>query len=225
MNNRIWGKKESQHFVFYFFPDSYASEIIERLIDERELAHRKLNEIFQVELFEKIRWYFFPSREEGVDLLGGASPSQAIPVALTIFTVYGKVEGKVYDSTPGHELTHILSFYWDGLNRLSPYRFLSEGLARYLDQTKRDNHSLAQELKKQNKLIRFEDILSLQDFVDHDPYIVYVQSASFVQFLIESHSWEKFKQLWKVENDIDQHMVEILKKSLLDLQIEWMEKW
>lgn len=218
----LWEKKESEHFVFYYFPNSYTQQIIDRLIEEREKAFNSLNANFKVTLPEKIRWYFFPSREQGLKLLSSLSPNQAIPAALTIFTVYGEKDGKVYDSTPGHELTHVLSFYWDNYLTLS-YKFLSEGLARYLDQTKRDNHQLAKELKDNNQLIPFLKILSPQSFKSHDPAVTYIQSASFIGFLIEQFGWGKFKKLWLIKDYLEGEIEKIYGHSLPNLESQWME--
>lgn len=216
MSVKLWTKFETEHFLFYSIPHSFASQNIKRLANEREQAFGELNKIFKVELLEQIRWFFFPSREEGLKLLSNLDPSQAIPAALTIFTVYSEK----LDSTPGHELAHILSFYWQN-GFTNSYKLLSEGLARYLDQTRHDNHLEAKTLKDEGKLIPFARIISPADFKAQDPFITYRQSASFVGFLIENYGWQKFGKLWLVKNNLEDNLKEIYQKTLEEIEAEW----
>lgn len=216
MKTKLWEKLETQHFIFYSKPLSFAFQNIERLADEREQAFEELNKIFRVELLEQIRWFFFPSRDEGIKLLGSLNPGQAIPAALTIFTIYNEKE----DSTPGHELVHILSFYWQN-GFTSSYKFLSEGLARYLDKSRRDNHLEAKTLKDEGKLIPFAQIISPVDFKAQDSFITYRQSASFVGFLIENYGWQKFEKLWLIKNNLEDNLQEIYQKTLKEIEAEW----
>ncbi|MBU0708480.1 hypothetical protein KJ596_01865 [Patescibacteria group bacterium] len=217
MESNLWEKVESEHSIYYFFPSSYAHKICDRLVKEREAAYEKLNSIFKVVLSEKIKWYFFPSREEGVRLLGTLSPEQAIAPALVIFTVYNEH----HDSTPEHELVHILSFYWNsGLTH--SYKFLSEGLAGYLDSSVKGKHELARKLKVDGKLISFKKIITSTDFKSNDPDITYIQSASFVRFVIEEYGWSKFSKLWLVKGNLGSEMGKIYGLDLEDIEREWL---
>jgi len=218
MNKNLWKKLESEHFIFYARPHSYAHTILQNLSSERERAFLTLNKIFQVQLPEKIRWFFLESAERGIKLLGDVSPNQALAPILTIFTVYNEK----HDSTPGHELTHILSFYWNS-GFTNSYKFLSEGLARSLDQSSRDHHALAKKLKNENKIISFFKILSPQDFNAANPDITYIQSASFVKWLIDDYDWEKFAKVWLVKNDLSLAMEKIYGVSLEKLGNFWLE--
>ncbi|KKR52900.1 MAG: hypothetical protein UT91_C0037G0004 [Parcubacteria group bacterium GW2011_GWA2_40_23] len=134
MTEKLWDKLETENFIFFYPPKGFVKENIQRLSMGREKAFLTLNKIFQVQLPEKIRWFFLESEEKGIKLLGDVSPNQALAPILTIFTVYNEK----HDSTPGHELTHILSFYWNS-GFTNSYKFLSEGLARSLDQSSRDS--------------------------------------------------------------------------------------
>ena len=218
MTEKLWDKLETENFIFFYPPKGFVKENIQRLSMGREKAFLTLNKIFQVQLPEKIRWFFLESAERGIKLLGDVSPNQALAPILTIFTVYNEK----HDSTPGHELTHILSFYWNS-GFTNSYKFLSEGLARSLDQSSRDHHALAKKLKNENKIISFFKILSPQDFNAANPDITYIQSASFVKWLIDDYDWEKFAKVWLVKNDLSLAMEKIYGASLEKLENFWLE--
>lgn len=218
MTEKLWDKLETENFIFFYPPKGFIAENLQRLSVEREKALLTLNKIFQVQLPEKIRWYFLESEEKGVKLLGDVSPNQALAPILTIFTVYNEK----HDSTSGHELTHILSFYWNN-GFTNSYKFLSEGLARSLDQSGRNHHALAKKLKTENRIISFAKILSPQDFNAVDPDITYIQSASFVKWLIDNYGWGKFARIWLVKKDLSSEMDGVYGTSLENLENRWLE--
>ena len=219
MFKNLWQKKESLHFIFYFFPHSFASENIKKIIAERETAYQKISQFLGVDIPEKIRWYLFPSYEEGKQLLGGLSPSRAESATLTIFTVHGEHQ----QQTSGHELTHILSYYIDNACTNS-YKILSEGLACYLDQSDKNYHSITKELLNANNLIPLGEIIDVNDFNAKDPKITYPQSASFVKFLIENYGLDKFKELWVIRKNLKEEFQKIYQQEFNEVEKEWLKK-
>jgi len=217
MTEKLWNKLETENFIFFYPPKGFVEENIQKLSVEREKAFLTLNKIFQDQLPEKIRWFFLESGERGIKLLGDISPNQALAPILTIFTVYNEK----HDSTPGHELTHILSFYWNS-GFTNSYKFLSEGLARSFDQSGRNHHALAKKLKNENKIISFSKILPPQDFNAADPDITYIQSASFVKWLIDNYGWEKLAKVWLVKKDLLSETEKIYGISLEKLENLWL---
>ncbi|MBM4401732.1 MAG: hypothetical protein FJ044_00610 [Candidatus Cloacimonetes bacterium] len=218
MFKNLWQKKESRHFTFYFFPHSFAAGNIGKIISERETAYQKISKFLGVDTPEKIRWYLFPSYEKGKELLGNLEPNQAIAATSTIFTIHSEH----HQQTSGHELTHILSFYID-TTRTNSYKFLSEGLACYLDQSGKDYDCLAKELFDSNKIIPSKEIIDVNDFNKKDPKITYSQSASFVKFLIENYGLEKFKGLWVVKKNLKEEFQSIYQIEFEKIEKEWLE--
>lgn len=217
MLKSLWQKRKSSHFTFCFFPHSFAAINIKGVIVEREKAYQIISQFLSVDIPEKILWYLFPSYEEGKRLLGTLEPNQAIPASLTIFTIHGEH----HQQTPGHELTHILSFYINDAYTNS-YKFLSEGLACYLDQSGKDYHAVSHNLLNQNQLIPLDKIIDLNDFRKYDPKITYPQATSFMKFLIENYGWERFKTLWLVRKNLKEEFQKIYHKNFEEVEYDWL---
>lgn len=217
MFKSLWQRKECSRFIFRFLPHSFAATNIKEIIAERERAYQKISRLLEVDFKEKIHWYLFPSYEDGKRLLGTLEPNQAIPASLTIFTIHSEH----HQQTPGHELTHVLSFYINNASSNS-YKFLSEGLACYLDQSGKDYHAVGHNLLNQNQLIPLDKIIDLNDFKKYDPKITYPQSASFVKFLIENYGWKKFKILWLIKKNLKGEFQKIYHKNFEDVENDWL---
>jgi len=180
---------ESEHFIFFFHKGSPAERDISKIAERREEAYRKIADILDVKVQNKIRCFLFPSAREKTFYTGhiGAGFAQN----QTIIEIYNDEIRDHY-----HELTHIVAAK---LNQNAP-PLLSEGLAVYIT-SRMEKHPLDEKVKlfKEKdelipitKLLRFEEIGSEAS----KPLISYPESGSFVKYLIEEYGLEKFKQIY-----------------------------
>src|SRR5262249_1333907 len=143
---------------------------------------------------------------------------------------------------PFHELTHILA------GKLgNPPAILNEGLAvyiserlgadalKYLGSPGKTVDRAAQDLVKDGKLIRLEELIGFTEIGSEksQPSISYAVAASFVKYLIETYGAPKFRETFQktqnsnAPNDVLRN-AEILRqiygRPLSNIEIEWLNK-
>lgn len=94
-----------------------------------------------------------------------------------------------------HEATHAISFTaWGPPHDGAPW--LGEGLATWVAGACRDYdiHELAADLHRRGELLPVASLID--DFLDQDDLIAYLQSGSVVGYLLDEHGVDAFRRVW-----------------------------
>ncbi|RKY87660.1 hypothetical protein DRQ09_04115, partial [candidate division KSB1 bacterium] len=126
--SNLWNKFKDGKFTIYYPENSVIKDSLQKWLDIRKTAFKRICNYLRVseKKINNITFYVFNNKKQG--LLYGERLGYAIPDKFEIYTAY--------DQTPGHKLTHIVS-YWINKKRINS-ALINEGLAVYLDQTGRN---------------------------------------------------------------------------------------
>ncbi len=101
-------QRKSEHFIFWYRPDSYAEENIEKAVSEREAAYKKLSEVLKMELPVTVRIDLYPDME--AKALG--SGTTWTPANTRNNKHICEVYNNEYQCDSFHELAHIFSYHF-----------------------------------------------------------------------------------------------------------------
>ncbi len=201
LNDNRWLTRETDHYIFHYFPNSEAEKDIEMITVTQEKAFKKIIAFLNIEPpNKKIEYYFYPDEETKKSLMGDDWYAQSIRDEFRVHVLYTK------DIKPlgEHEDTHLLSLPW-GIS----IRFFQEGLAEFIVGHAWDGKSHVSYVKEGyvNNLYP-----PLSDFFEHEawlrtddskPLYFYSLVGAFTTFLINNYSKDKFKELYeKVRRDM-----------------------
>lgn len=184
---------KSEHYIFYFEPNSLADQEIEEIAKEQENCFQSICNTLGITFTEKICYYLMDSPEKVGILFGGNDPINA-------FAVLG--ENKIYavynpdvKCIGFHEDTHLIS----ATLGIPQSEFLLEGLAMFFDKTwwGLQNERWACYYKTKSQDISIKSMLETKDFYSFDCMIFYPISGAFIQFLIDRYGLERFKTLYQ----------------------------
>lgn len=190
-----WLIKESDHYIFHYFPKSIAEKEIGLIIDRQEKAFNKIIDFLEVpDPKKKISYYFYPDAETKKDLMGDNWYAQAIWKDFIIHAIYTEKAKPLGE----HEDTHLLSLPW-GLS----IAFFQEGLAEYLAGCNwygQNHDDVVKEALKKGILPSIESMMEHKKWLELDDNNVlyyYCFTASFTKFLIEKYGKDKFKTVYQ----------------------------
>jgi hypothetical protein len=206
-----WKTYLSEHFVFYYAPQSSLSEpgAIEHFAAGREKALGAICKYLGVRPQKKITFYAYDDRETEMKLVGRdvgfAIASKAI--------IHSEV-----DQSRGHEVAHVVT-HWVNPSYLKVALF-TEGLAVFLDQTGTDYLKAGRRLLDEGALPPLHQIMA--DTGAGTGYAGYTPAGSFVAYLCKIHGLAKFKRLWGVTPDkLDREFQAIYGKTLAQMEQDW----
>lgn len=195
LNDRRWLKKETPHYIFYYFAESVAEKEIEMIEKRQEKAFAKIiNFLKTPEPKKKITYYFYPDSEIKKGLMGDDWYAQAIYKDYFVHVLYTETDKPLGE----HEDTHLLSLPW-GLS----IGLFQEGLAEYLvgHSWHGENHDdLARDGLRQNIFPKIEELMEHKKWLaldDAQAICNYALVASFTKFLITNYNREKFEQVYR----------------------------
>ncbi len=181
----------TEHFVFYYLPDSPAQDDLQHIMTQREKTLRQICDFLGVDFTGSIDFFLFPDA--------------ASKFACTMHTGDGLAHGttivEIYNADtkldPAHEVTHIVASQIG-----SPPALFNEGLAVYMQAGHMWNNehvdTTAAKLRKQGKLSPIGQLIRRNEIGSQkgDGKITYPQSASFVKFIIDRYGKDKFLKLY-----------------------------
>lgn len=121
-----------------------------------------------------------------------------------------------------HELVHVLTDYREpsGLPR-----WLSEGLAMYLSgETMYNNRRPLGRAVVTGKTYTLEGIEDMLRFGPEQARVAYLQSISFVEFLVDRYGWPSMAKIlagYRSGEDLDKMFEAITGRSLFDVEVAW----
>jgi tetratricopeptide (TPR) repeat protein len=99
--------------------------------------------------------------------------------------------------------------------------FLSEGLANYLSFALLD----MKEILKSDQVVPLSQLLDSYQYFSADPHLADRTSATFVKYLVDRYTLQRFKTLWEAADDLNlaDKIEEVYNRSLASLESEWKE--
>lgn len=190
-----WLKKETDHYVFYYFPKSLAEKEINFISERQEKSFDKIILFLKIKPPErKVNYYLYPDAQTKKELMGDDWYAQSIYKDFCVHVIYTEKIKPIGE----HEDTHLLSLPW-GLS----IGFLQEGLAEYLvghDWRGSNHEETVRKGLKKNILPPISSLMSHDAWIklpDENMFYYYCLAGSFVKFLIKKYGREKFEKLYK----------------------------
>ncbi len=205
--------KETEHFIFYYFPGTQAEKDINVIAEEREKILNKIARMVNINFKGKIFVFFYPdakskrkiTKHQGM----GLSYSNTI---VEIYNLRAKMD-------PNHEITHSVTALLG-----DPPALFDEGFATYNQKDHKFGNShidvIARKYKMKNMLWKIEDIFSFTDIGSPETkaLIAYPEAASMVKYIIENYGMDKFLKLFKTLKRSDKpEQIEINKKEFKNI--------
>lgn len=191
-----WIKKETEHYIFHYFPDSVAAKEVDSIKSKQEFAYTKiLNFLAVPNPDKKIKYYLYPDSETKKSLMGDDWYAQAIYDDFAIHVLYTEDHKPIGE----HEDTHLLS-----LPLGIPISLFQEGLAEYLVGSNwfgKDFDDVSRDAINKGKLPNVESMMEQQrwfDLDDADAEYHYSFCGSFARFLIDKYGKEKFLDAYSI---------------------------
>lgn len=192
LGDRRFLKRESEHFIFHYMPDTEAERDIDEIVEKREMVFEMISSFLESTPGEKISVYLFPTdRDSYCPTWGKTFAGRTIPEARMIGLAWLPDLESYERIHYGHEVTHALEYdlFPPGKN-VPP--FLREGIADYLSGAGFDMH---------RRLKGFIDMgMVSEPFVIGDEKLniaEYMESGSLVQHLAETFGRTAFLSFYK----------------------------
>jgi hypothetical protein len=219
--------RETEHFGFYYFPQTLAEKDIDKIAIERERVLQRISNMISIDYGGKIFVFFYPDAESKFKVT--KHQGSGLAYDSTVVEIYNE-QTKV---DPNHEICHAVT-------RLlgDPPAMFDEGFAVYnqIGQKWKDQHidSWAKEYKQKNMLWKIEDIFSFTEIGSERTRagIAYPQAASMVKYIIDRFGLDKFKELYKTlkrssrPEQIEVNRREfkrIIGKDIFEFEKDWLE--
>jgi hypothetical protein len=218
-----WIVSETEHFRFYYMPDTAAERDLLELSDLAEASLDEIRSVLEVPFDGLMSVYLVPR----VFWQGGAAYPDKIQLISYLDRNYTSVETWSYFT---HEGTHALAqdLLQPKENGGGPDGVLVEGLAVWAS----DGHYRREPLDAWAALVaESEDYVPLAElragpFYEFQHETSYLEGASFVKFLIERYGLDRFKELYGQatgEAEHDETLVQRLYgKQYDELEVEWL---
>lgn len=212
--------KKSQHYDFFYLPDSLAEKEIDEIIEKQETEYGRILDFLGVENNRRIKYFLYPSKEIKNQLTGDEGNGHADREKFEIHAVYNddiKCIG-------AHEDTHLLSTPL-GL----PPQLLREGLAEYMSEKWHDktHDEWAVIYMNENKVPNLETLIDDEEWYELDDMPSYPIAGSFVGFLIKRYGKATLFELYEninrdMKTEINLRTFEkIMGKTLGHIETEW----
>lgn len=178
-----WLAYESEHFTFYYAPDSTLTRpgAVEKFADGRERALAAVCDYLGVEPQGIIYFYAYDRNEVAVELIG-RTLGFALPRQNIIHSLISQ--------SPGHEVTHIVDYWFDP--RGLPNDLLREGLAVFLNQAGQDALRGGRELLERDRLPSVMAMMATSAYGG----LSYTAAGAFVSYLCQQYGFDRFQGFW-----------------------------
>ena len=204
-----WQTTTTDHFTIYYEANSATVPRLDEIEKSIEVSRASVLSLLQVKEFpDRIHVFLVDSRPRMRDLMGAEQFGGAIAKTRVVFAVVNATN----TGCSTHEFCHVIaSSVWG-----KPERWIDEGFASFSDERWRNRDMLAARLAAQGRLLPLKNLA--EDFLKHPEGVTYIESASFLGFVIERYGMEKFKDVWKGGF---KRLPKALGRSVPELEAEW----
>jgi hypothetical protein len=206
--NTTWKIKKYDNFHLHYVENSLITNELDKIKNDLDSTIKYSKKTLEIDTFKTpIQFYIFESNQKIAEVTKEKVAGMCYYKRNLIFQ-------NRFFCTQQHEIIHLFSQQQWKYSKL----WLMEGLAVYADDKwyGKSIDLLSKNYLKTNKLIPFSKLKKNKNFKKENQAIVYVQSGSFVKFLIKTYGIEKFKLFWKSLN-----AEKIYDKSLIELENLW----
>lgn len=210
-------QKKSEHFVFWYRPDSYAGKNIDKAVSEREAAYEKLSKVLKMELPVTVRIDLYPDME--AKALG--SGTTWTPANTRNNKHICEVYNEEYQCDSFHELAHIFSYHFP--NYSSNKGGIVEAFAAYFEPNNMpipETKEFVRNKLSEGKLNSLAEILQSQSSSQ--------QLVVLIDFLLEKDV-EEFKEFYvqvtrsQKKDDLENAVQKVYGTDLSGLEKQWHE--
>jgi hypothetical protein len=182
-----WRVVERPNVIYYFQDHNAPSYYTSNYADQHEAAYAKLNDIFKAQLPRKLRYFVWNDPDVAAQRLG-------YPLG---FAVGRECVCHVHPAqTRGHEITHILSYWADGVPWQTYRRLVTEGVAVAFDLSDRDR-IMAAKLAGAGHGITSVAELWEGNMTDAPEEVFYPIAGAFMEHLYKQSDRDRFIALIK----------------------------
>jgi len=220
-----WQIYESDHYIFHVEAESLAEKEIEEIKARQEASYMKIIQTLKLQNSkQKIKYYFYPSRDKKAELTGDGWFGQSIYNEFEVHAVYGDQDKVVGE----HEDTHLLS-----LQIGQSISFFEEGLAEAMvgkSMFGNEHNKVIKERMSRGLEINIKNLMSQQgwlDTPDEEAEFYYSIAGSFIKYLLDILSLQTFKKMYSEmdrKNSAEKNM-EIFKSitsmTVTDAETKW----
>jgi hypothetical protein len=204
-----WHTATTDHFTIYYEANSATVPRLDGIKKSIEASRTSVLGLIQVKEFpDRIHVFLVDSRPRMKDLMGAEQFGGAIAKIRVVFAVVNATN----NGCSTHEFCHVIASATWG----KPERWIDEAFASFSDERWRNRDMLAARLAAQGRLLPLRTLAD--DFLKHPEGVTYIESASFLGFVIERYGMEKFKDVWKGGF---KSLSKVLGRSVPDLEAEW----
>lgn len=197
-----WAVVEKDQIRFHFQKaDEVGSYRYKRYMADHAVAYKKLAKTFEPVLTKKIDYYVWDDREAAKQYLQKGL-GYSVPEVAVVNTAI--------DQTPGHEMTHVLSFWAWGQDIKIRTRLIDEGLAVCFDLSERGLDKISEGRVTvsayKGQIATITDIWKQGLYEVNELFFLPVAGA-FVHYLYENSTEEEFRSV--VKNQTIEHAKEV----------------
>lgn len=213
-----WNQSESEHYVFYFHPNSLAEKEIHEIMDIQERCFQYLTHVLKVELEEKIHYYLCESEDEVGVHSGTFLPCSGFTKEPNeIYVVYNRKKKWI----GFHEDSHLIA------NRIACPRSvaLREGLAMFFDKKWCGIHNFewVLYLLESDTYVSLQKLMKENLFYDYPSYMTYPVMGAFTQYLILTYGLDKYLKLYKMrEQTLNKSFKDVYDCSIKTMENEFL---
>ena len=222
-----WLRTECSHYFVYYRPGSLASQDIDKITKTLDSCFEDVISQLKMEFSDKISYYLYNSPEDLEHWAGWRHWGFFVGEFESATGVYNSA----YRSINAHETVHVIAYHTIGIAKLI---FLNEGLAEAITHFHERWPSGELTIHKKCKLLLYEKkLFPLDVLADNDRFKeiylspeggnYYIQSGSFVRYLIDQYGLDKFKFLLPRagEDNYKEIFRELYGQSIDDFEKEW----
>ena len=215
-----YAASQSEHYVYYYRPNSFAARQIEQIKQFQEESYDKITHLLGVKPAFFIRYVLCESSEEVGRVYGDNEPCNGFAdLPDTVFAVYTE---NVRCIGP-HEDTHLIAAL---IGRPSSV-FVREGIAMYMDEAwwGRANTLWVKEFIGSGKYISVGDLLDNEAFWNLPDEITYPIAGAFTLWLIETIGMEAYLSSIYVTGEQSRERMEAVMGAGMDELDQRFREW
>lgn len=209
---------QSPHYDFHYRPESCAQRDILQIADIQEVCYREITAALNIVPDFKIHYFLLDTPEEVGEVYGDNDPCNG-------FARYPDLIFAVYNDSVKcigmHEDTHLISY----IPGLSPYAFLREGLAMYMDKTWWDipNAQWVRDFLETGTYIPFERLFENENFFEISDTISYPIAGAFTDFLIQCLGMQNYlKTIYYSDKNLVSSLEETFLKPITEISHDFL---
>ncbi len=201
-----WESYQSEHFVFYFPPNSPRISRMAEFAETCEEISAHLCRVLQIVPDRTVECYVFNSDAQSDSLLG--RPAGFFEEGNIILRIGQHPGGYVAQATCHFIDKHAPSF-----------DVLKAGIFQLYAQPSVNVHAETFTYERQNRFIPLTDLADTT--IARDPAVFSTESASFCAFLLANYGPDRFKMLWSSTLGLSESLNKIYNVELDSFEDEW----